>query len=342
MQTINSSKQKFQIIILLITIFCATAAIAANHSNMPHQKFTNTDSIKQINAGLLNVGYIEAGPSGGQPVILLHGWPYGINSYSKVAAILADKGYHVFVPYARGFGSTRFLSDTTPRSGQPGALAQDLLDFMDALHIQKAIIGGFDWGARTADIIAALHPDRCTALVAVSGYLIGNPKTAMKPLSPKAELSWWYQFYFATERGEQGYKENTRDFAKLIWKLASPDWKFDDPTFNREAESLENPDHVAIVIHNYRYRLGLVKGERNYAVIESRLATRPAIHVPTVTLEGDANGAPHPVPDDYRNKYTGKYKHQTIRGGIGHDLPEEAPAAFADAIIEADGMANQL
>ncbi|WP_224068422.1 alpha/beta hydrolase [Arachidicoccus terrestris] len=341
MQTIISSKQKLQVILLFITVFCATAAMAAKPGNIPDNNLTITDSLKQINAGLLNVGYIEAGPSKGQPVILLHGWPYGINSYSKAAAILAEKGYHVFVPYARGFGSTRFLSAGTPRSGQPGALAQDLLDFMDALHIQKAIIGGFDWGARTADIIAALHPERCTALVAVSGYLIGNPKTAIKPLSPKAELSWWYQFYFATERGELGYKEHTRDFAKLIWQLASPDWKFDEATFNQEAKSFDNPDHVAIVIHNYRYRLGLVKGEKNYAAIESRLAGGPAIHVPTVTLEGDANGAPHPSPDAYRNKYTGKYKHHTITGGIGHDLPEEAPAAFANAIIEADAMASQ-
>lgn len=338
MKAITSLKQKLQIASLFIALLCAATVYGTNFRQSGNDSISNT--VKQVKAGLLNVGYIEAGPADGQPVILLHGWPYSIESYGEVTNILAKKGYHVYVPYARGFGSTRFLSEKTPRSGEPAALAQDLLDFMDALHIQKAVLGGFDWGARTADIIAALHPERCTALVAVSGYLIGDPKSGSKPLAPKAELAWWYQFYFATARGEQGYRENTKDFAKLIWQLASPKWNFDDNAFNKEARGFDNPDHVAIVIHNYRYRLGLVKGEKSYAGIESKIGALPDINVPTVTLEGDANGAPHPAPGAYRNKYTGKYAHHTIEGGIGHDLPKEAPAAFAEAISEASLLAK--
>lgn len=338
MKTIIFIKQKLKFVSLFIAVFAAANSFGASYQHTKDNPAIQQDTIKQIKAGVLNVGYIEAGPKEGQPVILLHGWPYGIQSYSKTTTILASKGYHVYVPYARGFGTTRFLSQQTPRTGQPGALAQDLLDFMDDLHIQKAIIGGFDWGARTADIVAALYPERCEALVAVSGYLIGNPKTGSKPLPPKAELAWWYQFYFATARGEQGYKENTKDFAKLIWQLASPDWKFNDQRFDQEAMAFENPDHVAIVIHNYRYRLGLVPGVENYADIEARISGQPTIQVPTVTLEGDSNGAPHPAPASYRNRYTGRYSHHTIAGGIGHDLPAEAPAAFADAIIEAGNM----
>lgn len=296
--------------------------------------------IKQIKAGVLDIGYAEVGPTNGQPVILLHGWPYDIHSYTQVAALLSGKGYHVIVPYLRGYGTTRFLSAQTMRNGQQAALATDIIAFMDALKIDNAIIGGFDWGARTADIIAAQWPERCKALVSVSGYLIGSQQANIAPLAPKAELSWWYQFYFATARGEAGYKANTREFAKLIWQTASPQWHFDDSTFAVSAAAFDNPDHVAITIHNYRWRLGVANGEKQYDAIEKKLAEGPAITVPAVTLEGDANGAPHPAPSAYAAKFTGKYVHHTITGGIGHNLPEEAPEAFANAIIEADGMAN--
>jgi pimeloyl-ACP methyl ester carboxylesterase len=296
--------------------------------------------IKQINAGVLNVGYAEAGQANGQPVILLHGWPYDINSYAKVSALLSAKGYHVIVPYLRGYGTTRFLSKQTMRNGQQSALALDVIALMDALKIQKAVIGGFDWGARTADIVAALFPERCKALVSVSGYLIGSQQANKAPLAPKAELSWWYQFYFATERGQEGYNINRYDFNKLIWQTASPQWHFNDSTFDQSAVAFNNPDHVAIVIHNYRWRLGLAKGEAKYDKYEKILATAPVITVPTVTLEGDANGAPHAAPANYATKFKGKYAHHTITGGIGHDLPQEAPQAFADAIIEADGLAK--
>lgn len=296
--------------------------------------------IKQIKAGVLDVGYAEAGPANGAPVILLHGWPYDIYSYTEVSALLAAKGYRVLVPYLRGYGTTRFLSAETPRNGQQSALAADVIAFMDALKIDRAVIGGFDWGARNADIVAALWPERVKALVSVSGYLIGSQQANKAPLPPKVELSWWYQFYFATERGRQGYEANRREFSKLIWQTASPEWKFDDATFDRSAASFDNPDHVAIVIDNYRWRLGLTRGEARYDELEKKLATAPVITVPTVTLEGDANGAPHPDPAKYAAKFTGKYAHHTITGGIGHNLPQEAPKAFADAIIEADGFAK--
>jgi pimeloyl-ACP methyl ester carboxylesterase len=295
---------------------------------------TNTKfaSIKQIDAGLLNVGYAEAGPADGPVVILLHGWPYDIYSFVDVTPMLASAGYRVIVPYVRGYGSTRFLSAETMRNGQQAAVAQDLIDLMDALKIDKATLAGFDWGARTADIVAALWPERCKALVSVSGYLIGSPSTA--PLPPKAELAWWYQYYFATENGRAGYEKNRHDFAKLIWHLASPKWDFDDATFDRTAASFENPDHVAIVIHNYRWRIGLAKGESKYDDIDKRTSEAPVITVPTITMEGDANGAPHPDPSVYAKKFTGKYSHRTIKGGIGHNLPQEAPQAFAEAVIE--------
>ena len=301
---------------------------------------THFTMIKQINAGVLNVGYAEVGPANGQPVILLHGWPYDINSYAGVSAILAAKGYHVIVPYLRGYGSTRFLSEKTPRNGQQSALALDIIALMDALKIQKAVIGGFDWGARTANIIAALYPERCEALVSVSGYLIGSQQANIAPLPPKAELAWWYQYYFATERGRAGYAANTAAFNKLIWQTASPKWQFSDTTYAQSAAAFFNPDHVAIVIDNYRWRLGLVKGEARYDALEKTLATAPVITVPTVTLEGDANGAPHPDPASYAAKFKGKYVHHTITGGIGHNLPQEAPGAFADAIIEAASLSK--
>jgi len=294
------------------------------------------DAIKQIKAGVLDIGYAEVGPATGSPVILLHGWPYDIYSFADVAPLLAAKGYRVIIPYLRGFGSTRFLSDKTVRNGQPSAIALDIISLMDALKIKQAILGGFDWGARTADIIAALWPERCKALVSVSGYLIGSQAAGKIPLPPSAELQWWYQFYFATERGEAGYEKYRSDFNKLIWRLASPKWNFDDATFKRSAASFDNPDHVAIVIHNYRWRQGLAQGEGKYQEFEDRLAKSPVITVPAITLEGDANGAPHPPAEAYAAKFSGKYRNKTISGGVGHNLPQEAPQAFVDAIIEAD------
>ena len=297
---------------------------------------TNTSfgPLRQIDAGVLNVGHAEAGPANGAPVILLHGWPYDIHSFVDVAPLLAAAGYRVIVPYLRGYGGTRFLSDATPRNGQPAALAIDTIALMDALKIERAIVAGYDWGARTADIVAALWPERCAALVSVSGYLIGSQQGNKAPLPPQAELAWWYQFYFATERGRAGYERYRRDFARLIWQLASPKWNFDDATFARSAAAFDNPDHVAITIHNYRWRLALAEGESKYDALEQRLAEGPAITVPTITLEGDANGAPHLEPAAYAGKFTGKYQHRTITGGIGHNLPQEAPQAFAAAVID--------
>jgi pimeloyl-ACP methyl ester carboxylesterase len=301
------------------------------------ENITSFGSLKQIDAGLLSVGYAEAGPADGQAVLLLHGWPYDIHGYVEVAPLLAAKGYRVIVPYLRGYGTTRFLSGKTVRNGQQSVVADDMLALMDALAIKQAILGGYDWGARTADIIAALWPERCTALVSVSGYLIGSQAAGKAPLPPQAELQWWYQYYFATDRGRDGYETYRRDFAKLIWQLASPKWSFDDATFERSAASFENPDHVAIVIHNYRWRLGLAEGEPQYEDLEQRLAAGPDIAVPTITLEGDANGAPHPDASAYAKKFTGRYTHRIVGGGVGHNLPQEAPQAFADAIVDVAG-----
>jgi pimeloyl-ACP methyl ester carboxylesterase len=293
--------------------------------------------IKQINAGDLSVGYAEAGPSDGPAVLLLHGWPYDIHSYADVAPLLASKGYRVIAPHLRGFGTTRFLSDSTPRNGQQAALGADAVALMDAFKIQRAIVAGYDWGARTAAIVAALWPERCKALVSVSGYLIGSQRANQAPLPPAAEYQWWYQYYFATERGRAGYEKYRREFARLIWQAASPKWKFDNTTFARSTASWDNPDHVEIVIHNYRWRLGLAEGEPRYDDLERQLAGGPSITVPTITLEGDANGAPHPEPAAYATKFSGKYRHRLIPGGVGHNLPQEAPQAFAEAVIEADG-----
>jgi len=292
--------------------------------------------LKQVDAGPLNVSYAEAGPAGGPPVILLHGWPYDIYSFIDVAPLLASAGYRVIVPYVRGYGTTRFLSSDTFRNGQPAAVASDVVDLMDALQIKKAILAGFDWGARSANIVAVLWPERCKAMVSVSGYLIGSPEAGKEPLPPAAELQWWYQFYFATERGRLGYDKYRHDFSKLIWQTASPKWRFDDATFDRSAAAFDNPDHVAIVIHNYRWRIGLAQGEPKYDPLDKRLAQFPAIAVPTITMEGDANGAPHVDPSAYASKFSGKYTHRTITGGIGHNLPQEAPEAFAQAVIDVD------
>ena len=317
----------------------AAQSSKANPATVPPIKpGTNTSfaSLKQIDAGVLKIGYAEAGPSGGPPVILLHGWPYDIHSFIDVAPLLASTGYRVIVPYVRGYGTTRFLSNDTLRNGQPSALAVDIIDFMDALKIEKATLAGFDWGARTANIIAVLWPERCKAMVSVSGYLIGSQEISKMPLPPKAELQWWYQYYFATERGRAGYEKYRDDFAKLIWQIASPKWKFDNATFERTAASFNNPDHVSIVIHNYRWRLGLAEGEPKYDDLEKRLAAFPVITVPTITLQGDADGAPRPDPSSYAKKFSGKYAHRTIKGGVGHNLPQEAPQAFAKAVLDVD------
>ena len=299
---------------------------------------TSFGPVKQVDAGLLNVGYAEAGPPDGPAVILLHRWPYDIHSFADVTPALASAGYRVIVPFVRGYGTTRFLSDETLRNGQQAAVAVDVIALMDALGIGNAILAGFDWGARSADIVAALWPDRCTALVSVSGYLIGSQAANEAPLPPPAEYAWWYQYYFATERGRAGYDTYRREFNTLIWQLASPKWAFGDATFTRTAAAFDNPDHVAIVIHNYRWRLGLAAGEPKYDDLERRLAAAPAIAVPTITLEGDANGAPHADAGAYAGKFTGRYEHRLIEGGVGHNLPQEAPRAFAQAVIDADGF----
>jgi pimeloyl-ACP methyl ester carboxylesterase len=295
-------------------------------------------AVKQIDAGVLNVGYADTGPPDGPTVILLHGWPYDIHSFLDVSRLLAARGYRAIIPYLRGHGSTQFRSSDAPRNAQQSVIAVDAMALMDALQVERAIVAGFDWGARTANIMAALWPDRCKALVSVSGYLIGNQATGKVPLPPSAELQWWYQYYFATERGRAGYEKYRPDFARLIWRTASPRWNFDDATFDRSAAAFDNPDHVDIVIHNYRWRLGLAQGEREYDEVETRLAAAPPITIPTITLEGDANGAPHPEPSAYANKFSDRYEHRTLTGGIGHNLPQEAPEAFAQAIFDADAF----
>ena len=315
----------------------AGVAGAAQPMTTPSASTDHTPLVanKRIDAGDLSVGYAELGPAKGEAVILLHGWPYDINSYAEVAPLLAARSYRVIVPHLRGYGSTRFRSADTPRNGEPAALAADVVALMDALKIERATLAGYDWGARSAASVAALWPERVKALVSVSGYLIGSQKAGKKPLPPAAELQWWYQYYFATERGRAGYTQYTHDFAKQIWRLASPTWKFDDATFDRSAAALDNPDHVAIVVHNDRWRLGLAEGEPRYAALEQRLAQAPVIAVPTITIEGDANGAPHPSPESYAGKFTGKYEHRAFHGGIGHNPPQEAPREFVQAVVDA-------
>ena len=316
----------------------AAAALAAGLVARAPARAGGPPMVKQVDAGVLSQAYVEAGPADGPPVILLHGWPYDIYSFAEVAPILARAGFRVIIPYLRGFGPTRFLAAATPRNAQPAALATDVIALMDALSMPSAILGGFDWGARSADVVAALWPERVRGLVAVSGYLIGSQAQFQRPLPPEAELQWWYQFYFATERGRQGYAANTHDFNRLIWRLASPRWNFSEETFARSAAAFDNPDHVAIVIHNYRWRLSLAEGEARYDGLERRIGAGPAITVPTITMEGDANGAPHPDPAAYSAKFTGRYEHRLIAGGIGHNLPQEAPQDFARAVIDVARM----
>ncbi|MEU7766591.1 alpha/beta hydrolase [Nocardia sp. NPDC049190] len=295
---------------------------------------TTLGPIKHIDAGVLDVGYAEFGPSTGQPVLLLHGWPYDAYSYADVGPLLAAAGYRVIVPFLRGYGPTTFLSAQTVRNGQQSAFARDIVDFMDALHIDEAILGGYDWGARTVDIIAALWPQRCTAIVSVSGYLVTQRAAQQQPLPPEAELGWWYQYYFATERGRLGYTRNRHDFNKLIWRRASPQWNFDDATYDRSAAAFDNPDHVDIVISNYRWRLSLAPGEPHYDAYEQQLATGPAISVPAITISSDFDGAAQDG-NAYRGMFTGKYEHR-ILNGIGHNVPQEAPHPFTQAIIDVD------
>ncbi|MBQ0820929.1 alpha/beta hydrolase [Microvirga sp. HBU67558] len=343
---INLSRRHFVGIAVLTAAAPQLGAIGGAHAQTggPQSRLpqvtpganTSFSTLKQVAAGVLNTGYAEAGPADGTPVILLHGWPYDIHTYVDVAPLLAEAGYRVIVPYLRGYGSTQFLKTETPRNGQQSAIAVDIIALMDALKIDKAVVAGCDWGARTANILAVLWPERFKAMVSVSGYLIGSQALNQMPLPPQAELQWWYQYYFATERGRLGYEKYRREFAKLIWQLASPKWNFDDATFNRSAAAFDNPDHVAIAIHNYRWRLGLAEGERQYDDLERRLAEFPVIGIPSITLEGDANGAPHPDPAVYAKKFSGKYEHRLITGGIGHNLPQEAPQAFAQAVVDAN------
>jgi pimeloyl-ACP methyl ester carboxylesterase len=311
----------------------ATPTPAGSAAPRQHSSF---GPLQQVEAGVLSVGYAEAGPPDGPAVVLLHGWPYDIHSFADVTPLLAARGYRVLMPFVRGYGTTRFLSEDTPRNGQQAAVAADVVAFMDALGIGRAILAGFDWGARSADVVAALWPDRCKALVSVSGYLIGSQAGNAAPLPPAAEYAWWYQYYFATERGRAGYAAHRREFNRLIWRLASPQWAFDDATFDRTAAAFDNPDHVDVVVSNYRWRLSLADGEPQYDDLERRLSEAPSIAVPTITLEGDANGAPHPEPGAYAGRFTGKYGHRTIPG-TGHNLPQEAPDAFAEAIADVDG-----
>lgn len=335
------SLRRWPLLSWLLAALLASGTAAAAPVEAPASTATPAlTADKQIDAGDLSIGYADLGPAKGEVVILLHGWPYDINSYAEVAPQLAARGYRVIVPHLRGYGSTRFRSADTPRNGEPAALAADVIALMDALKIPHATLAGYDWGARTADIVAALWPERVDALVSVSGYLISSQEAGRKPLPPQAELQWWYQYYFATERGRAGYAQYTHDFARQIWQLASPRWKFDDATFARSAAALDNPDHVAIVVHNYRWRLGLAEGEPKYAALEQQLAQAPAITVPTITIEGDANGAPHPQPQAYAGKFTGKYEHRTFEGGIGHNPPQEAPEAFVQAVIDATHLAH--
>jgi pimeloyl-ACP methyl ester carboxylesterase len=340
----NTNRTSVRLRLITLGVLAATQsgmpglARAEPANAAPQAQARTFASVRHIDAGDLDVGYVDEGPANGPVVILLHGWPYDIHSYIDVVPMLTGAGYRVLVPYLRGYGSTRLRDPNAVRNGEPAALASDAVAFMDALGIDKAILAGYDWGARTADIVAALWPERVKGLVSVSGYLIGSQEAGKQPLPPKAELQWWYQFYFATERGRAGYANNTHDFARLIWQTASPQWRFDDRTFERSAAALDNPDQVAITVHNYRWRLGLEQGEAKYAQLEARLAQLPAITVPTITLEGDANGAPHPEPAAYARRFTGKYRHELVKGGVGHNLPQEAPRAFADAVIAVDHL----
>jgi pimeloyl-ACP methyl ester carboxylesterase len=306
--------------------------VAGTHTAFP--------AIKHVKAGLLDVGYAELGPSHGPAVLLLHGWPYDIHSYADVAPALAGLGYRVLVPYLRGHGSTAFLSRRTPRTAEQSAVALDIVAFMDALRIDRAVLAGFDWGSRTADIIAALWPERVKALVSTSGYVITNVEAQKTPVAAAVEHNWWYQWYFSTERGKQAMEnaEQRRNLCRLVWQIVSPNWDFDDATFERTAQAFTNPDYAAIVLFNYRWRIGLLATDPRYARYEKLLAAAPRIGVPTITLDPALD--PFTPPGDganYRSYFTGAYDHRTIQD-IGHNLPQEAPTAFAQAVVDADHL----
>ncbi len=301
---------------------------------------TRFEHLKRVRAGVLDVGYAEAGPAHGPVVLCLHGWPYDIHSFVDVAPLLAGLGYRVIVPYLRGHGDTRFLSRRTPRTAEQSAIALDVVALMDALHIDKAVLAGFDWGSRTADIIAALWPERVKALVSTSGYLITDVKAQMEPAGAAVEHNWWYQWYFASERGKKAMEDPKSRVAlcRYVWSLVSPNWDVADATFDRTAQAFLNPDYAAIVLYNYRWRIGLIEGEPRYDRYERQLAAQPTIGVPTITLDAAldpftpaGNGA------SYRHHFTGAYDHRTI-GDIGHNLPQEAPTAFAQAVVDADHL----
>jgi pimeloyl-ACP methyl ester carboxylesterase len=309
----------------------------ADVSTIDPETKTSFGVLKQIDAGELNVGYADVGPTDGRAVLLLHGWPYDIHSFIDVAPLLAAQGYRVIVPHLRGHGTTRFLSDRTPRTAQQVVLALDIVALLDALKIDKAILAGYDWGARTANIIAALWPERCKALVSANGYLINKLERNRLPLPARAEWGWWYQSYFASGRGRAGLDANRRDLAKLIWRFNSPKWEFDDAVFDRAAASFDNPDYVNIVIHNYCWRLSFAEGDPQHRDLEERLSEGPVIAAPTITLDSDSDGvAPATDGTSYAQKFSGKRTHRVIKGA-GHNLPQEAPQAFADAIVDVDG-----
>ena len=290
------------------------------------------EPIRQIKAGELNVGYFEAGPVDGIPVLLMHGYPYDIHSYVDAAPLLAARGCRVIVPHLRGHGTTRFLEASALRNAQQSAVALDQIALLDALGIERAVMAGYDWGARTGCVLAALWPQRCIGLVSAGGYIITSQAAQQMPAPAKVEYAWWYQYYFATERGRAGLAANRRDIARVSWTTNSPLWKFDDATFERTAASFDNPDWVDIVVHNYRWRLGLAEGDPKHAELERRLAAQPTIAVPTITMEGDTNGIAPPTDGKASAaKFTGPRTHLVVHAG--HNVPQEAPEAFADAVL---------
>jgi pimeloyl-ACP methyl ester carboxylesterase len=284
-----------------------------------------------VKAGELDVGLLDVGPAAGTPVLLMHGYPYDIHSYAEVAALLAARGLRSIVPYLRGHGSTRFLSAEAPRNAQQSAVALDQIALLDALGIERALIVGFDWGARTACVIGALWPQRTIGVVSVGGYIVTQLATSARPLPAHVEHAWWYQYYFATENGRSGLAAHRREIARILWSTNSPRWAFDDATFGRTASAFDNPDYVDIVVHNYRWRLGLAPGDPRFDRHESRLATRPVIDVPAITIEGDSSGISHATDGEaYAAKFPRRISHRVLPAG--HNVPQEAPQAFADAV----------
>ncbi len=290
--------------------------------------------LRRINAGALDLAYFEAGPADGVPVLLMHGFPYDIHAYAGVVPLLAGKGCRVIVPYLRGFGSTRFLSAATPRSGEQAALGSDLLALLDALAIPRAVLAGYDWGGRAACVVAALWPERCAGLLSFNSYNIQNIAQAMLPDTPANERSLWYQYYFHSERGRAGLKADRRAVCRLLWQLWSPSWAFDTATFEGSAAAFDNPDFVDVVIHSYRHRFALVAGDPALADIERRLSAQPPITVASITFDGADDGV-RPVASaaQHARHFTGKRSHRVVPG-VGHNMPQEVPQVFADAVLE--------